>query len=175
MLCCLRCSSVCAVIGNTKHRQRTRRKQIVISEKLQKVIETLLAHGEMRFFNGATEAQIVQFDKENGIELPKRYKEWLLFSDGGECFLPAGIQLYGVAHDPTIDINDADRPDENFIVIGRLSSGDPIVFRNSEERISIYNREAGKIEADETYTDFSAFLKAMYDSFTSEDSENLYF
>lgn len=40
--------------------------------------------------------------------LPSKFKEWLLFSDGGECFLPAGIQLYGVAHKPLIDVNDND-------------------------------------------------------------------
>ncbi len=92
-----------------------------------------------------------------------KFKEWLLFTDGGECFLPAGIQLYGVAHKPLIDVNYDDKPDDKYIVIGALSSGDPILCEKSGEQISIYNHEAGKIESDETYADFYAFLNDLYE------------
>jgi hypothetical protein len=54
-------------------------------------------------------------------------------------------------------VNDSDRPDENYIVIGALSSGDPIVYEKAGEKISIFNHEAGRIEDGETYTDFFAF------------------
>ena len=49
------------------------------------------------------------------------------------------------------------------VVIGALSTGDPIIFKKSEERISIYNHEDGVIEDDETYEDFYAFLRDLYD------------
>ena len=32
-----------------------------------------------------------------------------MFSDGGEFFLPAGVQMYGVAHKPLINVKEDDR------------------------------------------------------------------
>lgn len=32
------------------------------------------------------------------VNLSIAFKEWLQFSDGGKCLLPAGVQFYGVAH-----------------------------------------------------------------------------
>ena len=67
----------------------------------------------MIFFEAATEEQISEFEKKNKLTLSSKFKEWLLFSDGGECFLPAGVQFYGVAHKPLIDVNDNNRPDDS--------------------------------------------------------------
>lgn len=36
----------------------------------------------MRFLEAATEDQISQFEKENEIQFPTQYKEWLQYSDG---------------------------------------------------------------------------------------------
>jgi len=131
------------------------------SNELDSIVKQLQSQGKMRFLEAATEEQIRQFETEKEVILPSKFKEWLLFSDGGECFLPAGIQLYGVAHKPVIDVDENDRPDENYIVIGALSSGDPILCEKAGEQISIYNQEAGKIEEDETFTDFFCFLNGL--------------
>jgi hypothetical protein len=135
----------------------------MLSEELKNIVDQLNKQGKMNFPAEASEEQISLFEKEHGIKLPLKFKEWLMFTDGGECFLPAGIQLYGVANKPLIDVNDNDRPDENYIVIGALSSGDPIVCEKTGEQISIYNHEAGKIESDETYSDFYCFLNNLYE------------
>ena len=135
----------------------------MISEELKKIIDTISTQGEMNFLEATTEEKIVAFEMEHNIKLPTEYREWLLFSDGGEIFLPAGIQFYGVEHKPIIDIEDDDRPDDSYIVIGALASGDPIVFKKTKERISIYNLEDDRIEDDETYEDFYAFLNDTYD------------
>jgi hypothetical protein len=135
----------------------------MLLDELKNIVDQLNKQGKMMFLAGATEEQISLFEKEHRIKLPSKYKEWLRFSDGGEFFLPAGIQLFGVAHKPTIDVDDNDRPDENYIVIGALSSGDPIVCETEGEQISIFNHEAGKIENDETYSDFISFLNALYE------------
>lgn len=37
--------------------------------------------------------------------------------------------MYGVAHKPLIDIEDNDRPDDNYTVIGALASGDSILCK----------------------------------------------
>jgi hypothetical protein len=134
----------------------------MISEESKTIIEDLTKSGKIDFLEAATEEQIKKFERSHNFELPKKYREWLLFSDGGECFLPAGVQFYGVAHKPIIDVDDSDRPDASYIVIGALSTGDPIVFKKSDEKVSIYDHEANVIHDDEIYDDFFAFLKDLH-------------
>ena len=112
----------------------------------------------MDFLEETTEEGISEFEKDHSIKLPEKYKEWLLFSDGGELFLPAGCQLYGIEHKPIIDVNSNDRPSDDYVIIGALATGDPILCEKTGEKIAIYNQEAGRIEDDEIYDDFIAFL-----------------
>ena len=135
----------------------------MLSEELKLIIGALETQGKMAFLEATTEEKIADFEKEKGVTLPSKYKEWLLFSDGGELFLPAGVQLYGIEHKPLIDVNDNSRPSEDYVVIGALASGDPILFKKDSEKIAIYNQAEGKIEDDEIYDDFFAFLNDLYD------------
>ena len=135
----------------------------MISDELKKIIDLLNQQGKMTFLEGATEEQISQFENENGIKFPEKYKEWLRFSDGGECFLPAGVQFYGVAHKPLIDVNENDRPDDNYIVIGALASGDPVLCEKAGEKIAIFDHETGSIDDELVYDDFFALLNDLYD------------
>lgn len=135
----------------------------MLSEELKLIIGALETQGKMAFLGATTEEKIADFEKEKCVTLPSKYKEWLLFSDGGELFLPAGIQLYGVEHKPLIDVNDNSRPSEDYVVIGALASGDPILFKKDSEKIAIYNQTAGRIENDEIYDNFVAFLNDLYD------------
>lgn len=135
----------------------------MVSDELKSITETLKTQGKMRFLSPCSEEQITQFVRKHNITLPKQYKEWLQFSDGGECFLPAGVQFYGISQKPFIDVDDNSRPDNSYVVIGVLASGDPILIKKDSEQISIYNQEAGRIEDDEVYVDFFAFLNDLYD------------
>ena len=135
----------------------------MVSDELKSITETLNTQGKMRFLTPCSEEKITQFEHEHSITLPKQYKEWLQFSDGGECFLPAGVQFYGISQKPFIDVDDNSRPDNSYVVIGALASGDPILIKKDSEQISIYNQEAGRIEDDEVYDDFFAFLDDLYD------------
>lgn len=135
----------------------------MISNELRNILEEITGQGIMCFHEGADIEEILSFENRTGVSLPKQYKEWLEHSDGGEFFLPAGVQLYGVAHKPMIDINDGNRPNEDYIVIGALASGDPILCKKEGEQIAIYNHEAGRIEEDEIYQDFYAFLRDLYE------------
>lgn len=56
----------------------------MVSDRLKKIINTFRTQGVMNFLEPASEEQISQFEKKNGIRLPKQYREWLSFSDGGE-------------------------------------------------------------------------------------------
>ena len=55
----------------------------MISDELKKIISTFESQGVMNFLDPASEEQISQFEKKNGIRLPEKYREWLRFSDGG--------------------------------------------------------------------------------------------
>jgi len=132
-----------------------------MSEELKSIVEDLGSRGRMTLVDGATEEQIAQFENEHDILLPQKFKEWLVFSDGGYCFQPAGLQIYGVAHKPILNVDDNDRPNDNYIVIGTLCYGDPILCEKSSEKVCIYNHESGIIEEDETYLDFFEFLKDL--------------
>lgn len=134
----------------------------MISKELKSIVDLLNKQGKMDYLNGATNEQILDFEKKNAFLLPSKYKEWLLYSDGGECYLPVGVQFYGVAHKPLIDVNDNNRPDDTYIVIGALPNGDPVLIKKGTETISIFNQEAGKIEYDEVYNDFFTFLNDLY-------------
>ena len=140
----------------------------MISENLKPIIDKLKEQeqqtgSKMRFSKEATEEQISEFEQNNNLVFPLKFREWLLYSDGGECFLPAGVQFYGVAHKPLIDVNDDSRPDDSYVVIGALSEGDPILIKRDAETVAIYNQEAGRIEDDEVYDDFFAFLNDLHD------------
>ena len=135
----------------------------MLSDELKIIIDLLNQQGKMTFLEGATEEQISQFEKENEIKFPEKYKEWLRFSDGGECFLPAGVQFYGVAHKPLIDVNENDRPDDNYIVIGALASGDPVLCEKAGEKIAIFDHETGSIDDELVYDDFFTLLNDLYD------------
>ena len=125
-----------------------------------------MLQGKSSFVEGATEEQIARFETGRNIKLPEQYKRWLRFSDGGEGVLPAGVQFYGVAHQPRIAVQPficATKEEyltkKDYIMIGTLSSGDPILCKNGEETIFIYNQEKGIIEEDEVYKDLNAFLE----------------
>jgi hypothetical protein len=135
----------------------------MISDELKAIVDKFYEQGKMNFLTETTKEKIDEFEKEKNVKLPEKYKEWILFSDGGEFFLPAGIQLYGIEHKPIIDVDNTDRPSDEYIVIGALASGDPILCEKSGEKIAIYNQEAERIEDDEIYSDFIAFLNDMYD------------
>ena len=110
----------------------------MISKELTAIIEQIKSQGKMRFLDGVTESQIAEYEDKNKIKFPLRYREWLQFSDGGEFFLPAGVQMYGVAHKPIIDVSDDDRPSTNYIVIGSLASGDPILCEKDSEKMKLF-------------------------------------
>lgn len=135
----------------------------MISEELKTIVDKFHEQGKMNFLPETSEEKIAAFEKQNNAKLPEKYKEWLMFSDGGELFLPAGIQLYGIEHKPLIDVNDNSRPSEDYIVIGTFATGDPILCKKNEETISIYNPEVGEIDDELVYQNFITFLKDLYE------------
>ena len=134
-----------------------------MNTEVEKLVNLLNEQGKMVFKSPVLSQEIEEFEIKNAIKFPKKFCNWLKFSDGGEFFLPAGVQIYGIKNPPLIDINNENRPNDNYIVIGALSSGDPILCKKESAEISIYNQEAGRIEDDEVYSNFYDFLNNMYD------------
>ena len=132
-----------------------------MSSEASAIASLLRSQGQMSFVEPTTDTVIGAFEAKHDLQLPSQLKQWLRVSDGGDFYLPAGFQLRGVAHLPLIDVEDPDRPDDSYVVIGALSSGDPVLCERSSERISIYNHEAGRIEDDESFADFFTFLTRL--------------
>ena len=122
---------------------------------LEETIDLLRRKGSIRLFDGASENDIAQFENRQGTKLPKQIKDFLLITDGGEFFLPAGAQIYGVNHKPFIVVA------EEFIVIGTLANGDPILCPINNKQVCVFNQERGVVEVDEIYVDFSTFLRNL--------------
>lgn len=135
----------------------------MISEELKELVDIFNKQGKMDFLEAITEEKADDFEKLHDIKMPTKYKEWLQYSDGGELFLPAGIQLYGLEHKPMLDVNDNSRPNDDYIVIGVFASGDPILAKKDEETISIFNQEIGEIDDELIFPDFIAFLRELPD------------
>ena len=107
--------------------------QISDSAELRKSLKGLLDRIGQLHSEAATEEEISQFEENHKVKLPEKYKEWLQHSDGGDCFLPAGVQFYGVSHKPRINVECNDRPDDSYIVIGALDTGDPMLLKLSKD------------------------------------------
>ena len=56
----------------------------MISEELKLIVDKFNEQGQMNFLEETTEEKISEFEKERSVKLPTKFKEWLLFSDGGE-------------------------------------------------------------------------------------------
>ena len=134
----------------------------MLCDELTNAMIKLKKQGKIFLKEGASEEQIADFERKNAISLPEKYREWLRYSDGGEFFPPAGIQLYGVAHRPVIDVDEDDRPNDDHIVIGALSDGEPILCEKEGDRILIFDHETGQIDEEQIYRDFFTFLNDMY-------------
>ncbi len=59
----------------------------MISEELKLIVDKFNEQGKMSFLEETTKEKISEFEKERSVKLPTKFKEWLLFSDGGEFFL----------------------------------------------------------------------------------------
>ena len=133
----------------------------MISENLKSIIEELENQGKMYFYKGASEEQIHEFETKNSIKLPDKYREWLLYSDGGG-FFQYDVQIYGVTHKPVIEINDDRSPDDKYIVIGKTLLGDPVLIEKGKETISIISLDDEETDSNVEYEDFFAFLRGLY-------------
>ena len=65
----------------------------MISEEIKALFDQLQEREDMKFLEAASDEQIKNFEKEHEVSFPAKYREWLLLCDGGELYLPAGVQF----------------------------------------------------------------------------------
>ena len=122
-----------------------------LSELIKRIVEiTDTDEYSMEFFPGASDEEIAQFEDSNGFAFPELFREWLGFADG--CYMFSVIQLYGVSHNPLIELN-PDGVEGNYISIGALCFGDAVCFSDDSPKIIRYGETLVE------YADFNEFLE----------------
>lgn len=125
---------------------------------IEKIAVELAKQGDTTFIEGTTEDKIAEFEREHGITLPAKFKEWLLFSDGGSFFDPCGLLLCGIEHRPFIVV------DDYYVIIGMFATGDSVLCNRSGEKIIVYSQQEDSYEDKETYyPNFISFLEEARD------------
>lgn len=85
----------------------------------------------MKLKPGADQNSIMRYEDSVNISLPKEYQEWLLFSNGGEIFVP-GTLLFGVGDSETHSLVEQNRDaarelfalNDSLLIVGRFNFGD---------------------------------------------------
>ncbi len=118
---------------------------------MKEILDKLLSYSNQHDLNaGISDEKIVDFEKTNGIRLPKSLKELYVRFDGGELFIP-GTTVYGIFDS---DVNNTLRARNsnairskmalanNYLIIARLNYGDLIcVDLNCENRVIQWSHE----------------------------------
>ena len=135
------------------------------------IIQRLLETGaEMDFVNGANERDIALYEQSKGFKLPSDYREWLLFSNGGEIFVP-GTQFFGVDTVSNYSLVNQNSKEirsifslANFLlIIGRMNFGDLLCIDLNTNEIVQWDHETD--EEFLRWSGFFAFLSEEIDSF----------
>ncbi|GFH42496.1 hypothetical protein Hs30E_10470 [Lactococcus hodotermopsidis] len=128
---------------------------------------------EMHFHAGASEDSIRHYENEANVKIPSAFREWLLFSDGGEIFVP-GTVLYGVDGNAKPSLFSGNSGQErgtfalgdSLLVIGRFNFGDFLCVDTNSGEVVQWNHEAD--EEFLRWSNFFAFIEEEIASFTSE-------
>ncbi len=112
------------------------------------------------FFPSATDEQINNFEKEQNIQIPESYKQWLRLSNGGYLF-GGYVHLYGIENHPQPSVgNDfsAGKVPKEYQILGYMES-EHICFNQENKKFFFY--EYSKQSAD--FENFNAILDYIID------------
>ena len=118
---------------------------------MKEILDIILSYSNQHVLNaGLPNEKIVEFEKTNGIVLPKSLKELYLHFDGGELFIP-GTTIYGLFDsnaDNTLKARNSKVLRQkmalptNYLIIARLNYGDLIcVDLNQPNRVIQWSHE----------------------------------
>jgi len=126
-----------------------------LTEKVRQIIDLAKAlHEKRRFvFNpSASKAEIEEWEKNNGIRLPKSYVDWLEFSNGS-VLRGTVAEIYGLNK---IIVNPDYCPDD-YVIIGSLTGDGELIC---------FSKDTGRIFTDDhddttDYEDFNEVLEVI--------------
>ena len=141
-----------------------------MNRTIQRLIDT---GAPMQFKDGAGELSIGQYEKTTNISLPQDYREWLLFSNGSEIFVP-GTVFYGVdstAKNSLIEKNSQKERGlfaigDSLLVIGRFNFGDLLCMDLNNGEIIQWDHETN--EEFLRWNNFFDFIEEEITSFADE-------
>ena len=139
---------------------------------IQRLIDS---HAPLKFFPGVKKSEIARYEQEEGITIPTEYREWLMFSDGGEIFVP-GTRLYGIgigAEKTLVTVNAQEERylfalDSSLLIVGTLNFGDLLCLDLSSGEVVQWDHED-----DEEYLRWDSFFNYLDEeikSYLGEDS-----
>lgn len=126
---------------------------------MSRIVAHLASLDGTELYPAATDAQIADFERDQDVTLPATFKQWLRISDGGRLCFPAGIELFGVARPPLLELDDPYTPDGGWLVAGMMLDTDLVLVSLNGEETVIYNREGDTFDDAVYYRDFLAFLE----------------
>ena len=119
----------------------------------------------MFFVLGVSAEALDLYEQTQGIQLPEDYRQWLMFSNGGELFAP-GLVLLGIPAEKW-NLATANTPEfreeyglpEDLYIIGTQNYGDPICF--DRETFEIVQWDHENAEASCAWDSFRDFLENL--------------
>lgn len=122
----------------------------------------------MFFVSGVSAEALDLYEQTQGIRLPGDYRQWLMFSNGGELFAP-GLVLLGIPAEKW-NLATANTPEsreeyelpEDLYIIGTQNYGDPICFDRETFEIVQWDHET--VEASSAWDSFRDFLENLIEA-----------
>lgn len=119
----------------------------------------------MFFVPGVSAEELDRYEQTQGVRLPEDFRQWLMFSNGGELFAP-GLVLLGIPAEKW-NLATANTPEsreeyelpEDLYIIGIQNYGDPICFDHETFEIVQWDHET--LEASCAWDSFRDFLEDL--------------
>ena len=128
----------------------------------------------MDFQPGATVQDLAAFENQNAIRIPKEYKNWLMFSNGGEILVP-GSQFYSIdnSDDDSLIFHNSDDYRHKFslpsslYIVGRTNFGDLLCLDIMSGEFVQWDHET-----DEEFLRWKSMYEYVNDELQSYSEEN---
>ncbi|MDO5150475.1 MAG: SMI1/KNR4 family protein [Oscillospiraceae bacterium] len=137
-----------------------------MKERIEKIRNLNKRWMESNLYPPANEENITRFEKENGINIPKSYKDFLLLTNGAEIF-GGDAYFYGVCgeigHYINYDITEGQIP-KQLLILG-FYNDDHVCYDFHDDVFVFYNDEGYENIKEDcvTFSDFSEVLDYIID------------
>ncbi|MDR1197161.1 MAG: SMI1/KNR4 family protein [Candidatus Nomurabacteria bacterium] len=137
---------------------------------MEKNIELLKKYADkMGLEKPATRAEISDFEKKNGVTFSEDFKEFLLFANGGEIFVPGDVffgvndssRYYSISREEKILDKIENSVPDGMVIVGKTNFGDPFFLEQKSGEVIEWDHESD--EESLRWKSFGEFLKDQID------------